>query len=63
MHKFSNNQSLVTFNDLIKKPNHSYSANFSDNIFCSKMYSLNSSKYSISVGGLKACNKFLQKGR
>ena len=48
-YKFNNNQSAAMFNDLMKKPNHRFSANFSDNNYILKNYFLNSSKHAFSV--------------
>ena len=53
MYKINNSQSLVMFNDLIKKTNYKYPTNFSDNNFILKKYSRNSTKYLISVQGPK----------
>ena len=61
MYKINNSQSLVMFNDLIKKTNYKYPTNFSDNNFILKKYSRNSTKYLISVQGPKIWNRFLKK--
>ena len=59
MHKVSNNVAPLIFNDMFKKPSHKYPTNFSHNNFSLKKCSLNSTKYSISCGGLKLQNEFL----
>ena len=56
MHKFINNQIPSIFNDFIKRPNHKYPTNFSQSSFYLKKYSLNSTKYSISIRGPKLWN-------
>ena len=61
MQKFNSSQSPIIFNDLIEKLNRTSRKNFSDKNFILKEYSVNSSKYSVSVRGPKICNKFLKK--
>ena len=61
MHKFINNQIPSIFNDFIKRPNHKYPTNFSQSSFYLKKYSLNSTKYSISLGGPKLWNDVINK--
>ena len=56
MHKFVNNQIPSIFSDFIKIPNHKYHTNFSQSSFYLKSYSLNSTKYSISIRGPKLRN-------
>ena len=56
MHKFINNQIPSIFSDFIKRPNHKYPTNFSQSSFYLKRYSLNSTKYSISIRGPKLWN-------
>ena len=51
MHKFINNQIPSIFSDFIKRPNHKYPTNCSQSSFYVKRYSLNSTKYSVSIGG------------
>ena len=53
MHKFMNNQIPSIFSDFIKRPNHKYPTNFSQSRFYLKRYSLNSTKYSVSIRGPK----------
>ena len=62
LHKFINNQIPSLFSDFIKIPNHKYSSNFSQSSFYLKRYSLNSTKYSISIRGPKLWNDFINKG-
>ena len=61
MQKFNSSQSPIIFNDLIEKLNRTSRKNFSDKNFILKEYSVNSSKYSVSVRGPKIWNKFLKK--
>ena len=61
MHKFINNQIQSISGDPIKRPDHEYSANFSQSIFYLKRYSLNSTKYSISIRGTKLWNGVIYK--
>ena len=49
MHKFINNQIPSIFSGFVKRPNHKYPTNFSQSRFYLKRYSLNSTKYSISI--------------
>ena len=53
MHKFINNQIPSIFSDFIKRLNHKYPTNFSQSHFYLKKYSLNCTKYSISIRGPK----------
>ena len=61
MHKFINNQIPSIFSDFIKRPNHKYPTNFSQSRFYLKRYSLNSTKYSISIRGPKLWNDVINK--
>ena len=61
MHKFINNQIPSIFSDFIKRPNHKYPTNFSQSSFYLKRYSLNSTKYSISIRGPKLWNDVINK--
>ena len=61
MHKFINNQIPSIFSDFIKRPNHKYPTNFSQSRFYLKRYSLNSTKYSISIRGTKLWNNVINK--
>ena len=61
MHKFTNNQIPSIFSDFIKRPNHKYPTNFSQSSFYLKRYSLNSTKYSISIRGPKLWNDVINK--
>ena len=61
MHKFINNQIPSIFSDVIKRPDHKYPTNFSHSRFYLKRYSLNSTKYSISIRGLKLWNDVINK--
>ena len=61
MQKFNSSQSPIIFNDLNEKLNRTSRKNFSDKNFILKEYSVNSSKYSVSVRGPKIWNKFLKK--
>ena len=61
MHKFINNQIPSIFSDFIKRPNHKYPTNFSQSSFYLKRYSLNSTKYSISIHGSKLWNDVINK--
>ena len=61
MHKFINNQIPSVFSDFIKRPNHKYPTNFSQSRFYLKRYSLNSTKYSISIRGPKLWNDVINK--
>ena len=61
MHKFVNNQIPSVFSDFIKRPNHKYPTNFSQSSFYLKRYSLNSTKYSISILGPKLWNVVINK--
>ena len=56
MHTFIKNQIPSIFSDLIKRPDNKYPTNFSQSSFYLKRYSLNSTKYSISIRGLKLWN-------
>ena len=53
MHKFNNNETPKVFNNIIKRPEHRYPTNFSSLNFSLKSYSLNNTKYSISLRGAK----------
>ena len=61
MQKFNSSQSPIIFNDLVEKLNRTSRKNFSDKNFILKEYSVNSSKYSVSVRGPKIWNKLLKK--
>ena len=61
MHKFINNQIPSIFSDFIKRANHKYPTNFSQSSFYLKRYSLNSTKYSISIRGPKLWNDVINK--
>ena len=61
MHNFINNQIPSIFIDFIKRPNHKYPTNFSQSSFYLKRYSLNSTKYSISICGPKLWNYVINK--
>ena len=61
MHKFINNQIPSIFSDFIKRLNHKYPTNFSQSRFYLKRYSLNSTKYSISIRGPKLWNDVINK--
>ena len=56
MHKFIKNQIPSIFSKLIKRPDLKYPTNFSQSSFYLKRYSLNSTKYSISIRGPKLWN-------
>ena len=56
MHKFLNNQIPSIFSDLMKRPDHKYPTNFSPSRFYLKRYSLNSTKYSVSISEHKLWN-------
>ena len=61
MHKFINNQIPSIFSDFIKRPNHKYPTNFSQSSFYLKRYSLNSTKYHISICGPRLWNDLVNK--
>ena len=61
MHTFIKNQIPSIFSDLIKRPDNKYPINFSQSSFYLKRYSLNSTKYSISIRGLKLWNDVINK--
>ena len=61
MHKFINNQIPSIFSDLINRQDHKYPTNFSQPSFYLKRYSLNSTKYSISIPGPKLWNDVINK--
>ena len=61
MPKLINNQISSIFSDLIKRPDHKYPTNFSQSSFKLKMYSSNSTKYSMSIRGLKSWNDIINK--
>ena len=61
MYKFQKNQAPEIFNMAFEKPTHKYPTQFPENNFKYKKYSLNSTKHSISVRGLKIWNEFLTK--
>ena len=61
MHEFINNQITSIFSDLLKRPDHKYPKNFSQSSFYLKRYSLNSTKYSISIRGPKLWNDVINK--
>ena len=59
MYKFKNNQAPKVFNNVIEKPSHKYPTLFSEVIYKHKKFSLNSTKYSISIRGPKIWNELL----
>ena len=61
MHRLINNRIPSIFSDLIKRPDHKYPINFSQSSFYLKSYSLNSTKYSISIRGRKLWNDVINK--
>ena len=61
MHGLINNQIPSIFSDLIKRTDHKYHTNFSQSSFYLKRYSLNSTKYSISIRGPKLWNDVINK--
>ena len=61
MHKFINNKIPPIFSYFIKKPNHKYTANFSQSSFYLKRYSLNSTEYYISIRGPKLWDDVINK--
>ena len=61
MHTFIKNQIPSIFSDLIKIPDNKYPTNFSQSSFYLKRYSLNSTKYSISIRGFKLWNDVINK--
>ena len=61
-HKFISNQIPSIFSDFIKRRNHKYPTNFSQPRVYLKRYSLNSTKYSISIRGPKLWNDVINKG-
>ena len=61
MHKFINNQIPSIFSDLIKRPDHKYPTDFLQSNFYWKRYSLNSTKYYISIRGPKLWNDVINK--
>ena len=63
LHKFINNQIPSIFSDFISRSNHKYPTNFSQSSFYLKRYSLNSTKYSISIRGPKLWNDVINKKR
>ena len=61
MHRLINNRIPSILSDLIKRPDHKYPINFSQSSFYLKSYSLNSTKYSISIRGPKLWNDVINK--
>ena len=62
MHKFINNKILSIFRDFIKRPEHNkHPTNFSQSSFYVKRYSLNGTKYSVSIHGPKLWNDVINK--
>ena len=61
MQKCINNHIQSIFSDLIKRSYHKYPTNFSQLSFYLKRYSLNSTKYSISIHGPKLWNDIINK--
>ena len=61
MHKFINNQIPSIFSDFIKIPDRKYPTNFPQSSFYLKRYSLNSTKYSISIRGPKLWTDVINK--
>ena len=59
MYNFNKNETLIIFNNLMKKPIHKYPTKFSKNSFSLKTFFLNGSKYRISFRGPKVWNDFL----
>ena len=51
----------IPFSDLIKRPDHRYLTHFSQSSFYLKRFSLNSTRYSISIGGPKLWNDVINK--
>ena len=60
-HKFISNQIPSVFSDFIKRRNHKYPTNLSQSNFYLKRYSLNSTKYYISIRGRKLWNDVINK--
>lgn len=61
MHIFIHNQILSMFHDLVQRPDHKYLASFSNSSFYFRNYSLNSTRYSISILGSKSWKFFIKK--
>ena len=61
MHEFINNKIPSIFSDLIKRLDHKYSTNFSQSNFYLEKYSLNSTKYYISIRRPKLWNDVINK--
>ena len=61
MHKLINNQISSIFSGLIKRLDHKFPTNFSQSSFYLKRYSLNSTKYYISIRGPKLWNDIINK--
>ena len=61
MHRVINNQIPSIFSDLIKRTDHKYPTNFSQSSFYLKKYSLNSTKYHISICGPRLWNDLVNK--
>ena len=53
MYKFKHSQTPSIFNNVFEKPDHKYPTQFSEINYKQKIFSLASSKYSISVRGPK----------
>ena len=60
MHKFINNQIPSIFSDFIKIPDRKHPTNFPQSSFYLIRYSLNSTKYSISIRGPKLWNDVIK---
>ena len=61
MYKFKNNQTPKVFDDMFEKPSHKYPTRSSEVSYTYKKFSLNSSKYSISIRGPKIWNELITK--
>ena len=61
IHKLINNQIPSIFSDFIKRPDHNYPTNVLQSRFYLKRYSLNSTKYSVSIRGPKLWNDVINK--
>ena len=61
MYKFKNNQTPKVFDDMFEKPSHKYPTRSSEVSYTYKKFSLNSSRYSISIRGPKIWNELITK--
>ena len=61
MYKFKNNQTPKVFDDMFEKPSHKYPTRSLEVSYTYKKFSLNSSKYSISIRGPKIWNESITK--